>query len=260
MQEQTRETIKSVIDDIKKAIKNRESKILLKKNPNFLIDQQNRNKNEIDQKLSRLRGQYTELLPFVKEIKKYIKDIAETTHVCAVYLLLCFTFQNWNSLFLLAEHGKNSATLSLIRMIKESLMLAHLFAVEFSKNKKENLDKWCSGEIIAHRIGREMMSKLFDEYSPPLNLDIDIEEREAQLYHRDSQAVHSSYAAVLECISPFTEDFDLEGYTGFHRTKSVLKYAEGTMTRTNTTLQFVYLLLLKDKDGWAALKNLMTYY
>ncbi|GAG73368.1 unnamed protein product, partial [marine sediment metagenome] len=246
MQKQTRKTIKLTIDDIKKAIKNMKPKILLKKNPNLLITNKEKDKNEIDQKLSRLRDQYTELLPFVKGIKKHIKDITETTHVCAVYLSLCFAFQNWNSLFLLAEYGKNSAALALIRMIRESLTLAELFALEFSKNERENLDKWCTGEIIPHRIGREMVSKFFDELSliPNLLPPHYIKNLMTNLYQMESQVIHSSYAPILECISPYTENFDFEGYTGFYRTKIFLKHAEGMMTATSSTLKLVYLLLL----------------
>ena len=256
MQKQTRKIVKSVIDDIKKAIKNREPKILLKNNPNFLIDQQNRNKNEIDQKLSRLRDQYTELLPFVKEIKKHIKDITEETHICAVYLSLCFAFLNWNSLFLLAEYGENLAAQSLIRVIRESLGLAELFAIEFSEKKEKYLNKWYSGKIIVHRIGREKRSKYFNKYLPHLYLDT--EKLEAQLYQIESQVIHSSYEPILECISPFTEEFDFEEHAGFHRTNfEILEYAKHIMNLTNTTLQFVYLLLLKDKG---ALKKLIEYY
>lgn len=262
MQEQTRKIVKLVMDSNKQAIKNREPKIALKKNPNLLIVNQKKYKNEIDQILIKLRDQYTELLPFVKGIKKHIKDITETSHVCAVYLSLCFAFQNWNSLFLLAEYGKNSAALALIRMIRESLTLAELFALESSKNEREYLDKWCSGEIIPNRIGREMVSKFFDELSPipnliPLHY---VKNLMTKLYQMESQVLHSSYASILECISPFTEDFDFEGYTGFYRTKIFLKHAEGMMTATSSTLKLVYLLLLKDAGSFDKVNEILMKY
>ena len=262
MQKQTRKTVKLVIDGIKKSIKNRKPKIALEKDPNLLIVNQKKDKNEIDQKLSKLRDQYTELLPFVKGIKEHIKDITEETHVYAVYLLLCFAFQNWNSLFLLAEYGKNSAALALIRLIEESLKLAELFTIEFCKNERKYLNKWCSGEIISHSICREVINKFFDELLPIPNLPpyIYIKKQETYLYQMESQVIHSSYAPILECISPFTEDFDFEGYTGFYRTKIFLKYAEGKMTTTSNTLKLVYILLLKDKDGFDKINGILIKY
>lgn len=262
MQKQTGKTVKSVIDGIKKAIKNDKPKIVLGKNPNILIIRQKNDKNEIDQKLSKLRDQYTELLPFVKGIKKHIKDITETTHVCAVYLLLCFAFQNWNSLFLLAEYGKNSAALAIIRMIRESLTLAELFVLESSKNEREYIDKWCSGEIIPNRIGREMVSKFFDELSAILNLIPlhYIKNLMTKLYQMESLFIHSSYVSILECISPYTENFDFEGYTGFYRTKIFLKHAEGMMTATSSTLKLVYLLLLNDAGSFDKINGILMKY
>lgn len=257
MQEQTRKTVKKIIDINKQAIKNSAPKVTLKENPDFLTIKLDRDKAEIHQILKKLRSQHNELLPFVKEIKKYIQDITETTYVCAAYLLLCHTFQNWNSLFLLAEYGKNSAIQTLIRMIEESLKLIELFVVE-SKNKRDNIDKWYSGEIIIHGTGRKMTNKFFDDL---LNTNSDIEELETHIYQMESQTPHNSYASVLECISPFTEDYDFEGYTGFHRTnESAIKYAEGKMKTTIITLKTVYSLLLKDQHGFEKVNKILLKY
>lgn len=253
-----KKAIKFIIDDCKEKIKSNNPKIALKNNPNLLKEYQHSHKVEIDQLLKKIRDQHKELLPFVREIKKQINDITETTYICAVYLLLCHSFQVFNSLFILAEHGKHSSILTLIRMIKESLMLTNLFVIDSAKNHRKNIDKWFSGEIITHGVGRKETSKYHDELS--LDPNIDLEKLEKFIYQIESLSVHISYASIVTCICPFNEDYEFAGATCLNYTKENLKHASLTMTATNITLMGVYSSLLKDIAGHAKLDKILLKY
>ncbi|OGY84537.1 MAG: hypothetical protein A3F54_05525 [Candidatus Kerfeldbacteria bacterium RIFCSPHIGHO2_12_FULL_48_17] len=256
MQEKTRKKVEWLIENHKQAIKNNGAKIALARNPNLPRMMQEREKFEIQYLLNRLRDQRTELLPFVKGIKKHVKGITENTHVCAVYILLSRIFQNWDALFLLAEHGKNSPSQNLMRMIKEGCMLVKLFTVDSDSGERKNLDKWFSGDIVSHGIGRDTTSEYFDEHSP--YPEIDTKKLESHIYQMESQASHNAYASILESVSPFTEDFDFDGHADFHHTKAVI--AEGSMTDTAITLKAVYSILLKDIDGFEKISEILIKY
>lgn len=256
MQELTRDRINVVIQSNKSAIKNPNAKIALGRNHSLLSDRQEVNKDQIKKTLLVRRDQHSELLPFVKKIKLHIGDITESTHVCAIYILLCHIFENWNSLFILAEQGKNSAVANLLRMIKEGVAMVELFTMEFAKGESTNLDKWFSGEIIGQEICRKMAGEFAKEYSPCQ--EVNVKELDAHIYQMESQASHNSYLSVLELVSPFTEDFDFDGYTGFVRTCAWIKY--GSLASTNIALKLVYQLLTRDKKDLERLDKILIKY
>lgn len=246
MQEETKEKIKNLIEDFKKRLKNPEPKKFLIIFPNTINDTKVIKKLEIDHLLVQLDNQYKELLPFVKQIKLSVGDITEQTFVCAVYLLLCRVFDNWESIFILAQKGKSPAIGNTIRAIKEALMQIELFSIDSSNTDRTNLDKWFSGEIITHSTGREKFSEVKD--------------LSAHIYSIESQVSHNGYASILESMSPYTEDYDFDGYTGYHRTIAWLKYAIGSMETTNIAMKFVYLHIIKDKDAYQKLNEILIKY
>jgi len=240
MQEETKDKIKNLIEDLKKRLKNPKPKKFLMFFPNTLTDTKIVKKLEINHLLAQLDNQHKELFPFVKQIKLSIGDITEQTFVCAVYLLLCRVFDNWKSIFMLSQEGKSPAIGNTIRAIKEALMQIELFSVDSSNMDRTNLDKWFSGDIIAHSIGREKFSEVKD--------------LSKQVYSIESQISHNGYVSVLESISPYTED------TGYHRTIALLKYAIGSMETTNIAMKFVYLYIMKDKDAYQKLDEILIKY
>mgnify|MGYP001588103487 CR=1 FL=1 len=64
--------------------------------------------------------------------------------------------------------------------------------------------------------------------------------------------------AVLESVSPFTEDFDFDGYTGFYRIISWLR--AGSLTTTNITLKLVYSSVINNKEYVAKLNEILIRY
>lgn len=255
MNEQTKKDVRFLIDDNKRAIKNPLPKIALKEDPDLLVKERKDLERCINEVLTAIQQQYAELLPFVKELRKHIRDITEESHICAVYLLLCHASQDWNSLFLLGKHG--DLTMQIVfRRIKESLALTELFTLEYRDGTRKNLDKWFSGNIIDHSLCRDAQEKFFQEM--PENKGIDIKTMLTRLYQSESLATHVSYSTMLECISPFTEDFDFSGRTQYFRTCHALPYAKGVMDAMNITLKLVYLFLMKDSRGYERLDEILV--
>lgn len=254
MNEQTKKDIKFLIDDNRMAIKNPLPKIALRTDPDLLVKERKDLEWRINEVLTVIQQQYVELLPFVKELRKHVRDITEESHICAVYLLLCHASQDWNSLFLLGKHG--DLTMQIVfRRIKESLALTELFTLEYRDGARKNLDKWFSGNIIDHSLCRDAQEKFFQEM--PENKGIDIKTMLTRLYQSESLATHVSYSTMLECISPFTEDFDFSGRTQYFRTCHALPYAKGVMDAMNITLKLVYLFLMEDPHGYERLDEIL---
>lgn len=258
MQDLSRKKIQFTIESNKFAIKQKEPKVAWSREPNLRHSIQKRHKREIDELLTILQKQHVELLPFVKNIKSHIKDITESTHICAIYLLLCHIFDNWNSLFLLAENGKSAAMANLLRMIREGNLLVHLFVTEAAAKKRTNLDKWFAGDIIGQAICRKTVSAYPAKHSP--HPEIDEEKLGAHIYGIESQASHNAYIATLESVSPFTEDYDFAGYTGFYRALSWLRCMRGALSSTNIALKAVYSSVIKDKDNYKELDDILMKY
>lgn len=257
MNKHAKETVEFVIKDNKRAIKSPLPKIALKQNPNLLTDEQKKNEDEIAKRLDYLQKYYDDLLPFIKEIKQHIKNITEETPICAAYLLLSSTARYWESIFLLVKNG-DLAFQNTLRTIKESLALTDLFALEFRKEERKYLDKWFSGEIISHGSARQAHSDFFME--DPKNSSFDLKSLAAHIYQIESQSSHNSYATMLECVSPFTEDFDFEKYTRYARTKYAMDYLKGSMDATNITLKSTYLFLIQDEEKYEKLDEILIKY
>jgi hypothetical protein len=256
MQKSSKKMIEDAIASNKAAIKHGGPKIDLKLNPEMLIADKEFFKKQINSLLLILREHYNELLPYVKKIKSNINDITENTHVCAVYLLLCNIFDNWDSFFLLAEKGKSIASGSLIRLIKEGVMQVEYFSIEALNGDRIALDKWFSGNIIEHGKGREAMSKLFEKFLPtPGNNYKDLS---ASVYQVESQVSHNAYGTILEMVSPFSEDYDFDGYNGHYRAIHWLRYAIGSLEATNMALRSVYLIIIKDLDSHKKIDEILT--
>jgi hypothetical protein len=258
MQEESRKKIEKVIASNKFAIKKKEPKIAFATNLRLRHDILVQDKREIAILLSALQSQHSELSPFVHRLKSYVKDITEETHICAVYLILCHIFENWDSVFLLADNGKSNAVGNLIRTIKEGIMLTELFCFDCKNNDSTNLKRWFSGYIIEHSVGREKMSKNFDESL--INPQLDFKKMDAHIYQMESQVPHNSYATILELVSPFTEDYDFDGFTGYHRTLAWLRYATGSLAATNISLKAVYSYIINDEQIYNNLDKILLKY
>lgn len=258
MQDLTRVKIQDLIKQNRKSIKNKGAKIAWAADPFLRKKIKIGHENEAQVILSMLRAWHKELMPYVLKIKSQVSDITEQTHICAIYLLMCHIFENLNSFFLLAEQGKHSAAGNLLRMIQEAHMTINLFAIDYKNDDRTNIEKWFSGNIISHGIGREKVGKHFEEKGPLP--EVNRKKLDAHIYQVESQTSHNAYISVLESISPFTEDFDFDGYTGFYRIISYLKYTSTIMTMCNNSLRMTNLYVLKNKDDEIKLNEILIRY
>lgn len=250
-----KDDIKFLIKDNLHKIKSHRPKLARMANPNLLNDQKQQDAEAIGKLLEELTQYCEELQPFISQLKNNISDIAEQSHLCAIYLLMCFNLQTWQSIYMLSREGFYSQTMSLIRIIKESSMICSLFSLEKMQNKEQYLKKWFSGEIISHSNGRKAEEEFFEKNSPCP--EIDLKRLQSYIYQMESQPAHCSYASMLENISPFSEDFDLEMYTGFRRVIPALNYAKGSMEDMNITLKSIYLIMLKDSSRYNELDTIL---
>jgi hypothetical protein len=239
-------------------IKSNKPKIALNNNPNLLEDIKESDLYKINNSLSLLKKQYEDLSPFVLLIKESIPDITEKTHLCAAYLLLCRYLQIWQSIFILLKSGNYSSLMTLVRSAKELSMLVDLFSLEYKNETDINLKKWFSGVIISHESGRIVVTEFLENEA--LNRNIDIKKLQAYVYQMESLIPHAAYISVLENVSPFTEDFDFEGYTGFRRTTLALGYVKGTMDSLFITLKLVYSFLLNDNINYSKINQIFLKY
>lgn len=252
MQELTYQNITYVIESLKKSVKKGLPKDRWAADPNLRKSLLADHKSEIHAVLIKLRQHHKELLPFVKKIKLQISDITESSYPCALYLLLCQLFENWNSFFILIENGKSAAAANLLRMNEEAIELVNLFTADFYAEKDANLKKWFNGKIIDQSTCRERLGK------SAIYPQLDQKKLSAHIYQMESQASHNGYSTILESISPFTEDFDFDGYSQFFHSLTWLKL--GSLCSTNIALKGVYEFGFKSNGDFKKLDEILLKY
>lgn len=255
MREDNKKDIQSLINDHKTAIKDYGPKKAIKDDPFYLEKDRILTAKEIAISLESLTNYYQKLFPFLNKIKSHIPDITEQTHIAAIYLTLCNVFEFWSSFFILLKNGKGTECACLLRTIKEGNMQVDLLVTEALKGVNIELNKWFSGEILSHGIGREKLSKFIGESKSENGNEF--KELSTKIYQMESQAAHNSYESILECVSPFTEDYDFDGYSNNFRASTWGKYAIGSMEATNISLKGVFEYL-KDNESYKALSEILS--
>lgn len=153
----------------------------------------------------------------IKSIRKSIPNIWDQTNIAAVYFLLCKSFSNLETVIELAKKGHNFEIIELSRSAIESLDLAFLFLED---GEEELLKKWFDGKIIENDKSRKAFqratNKFIEESSGSTKVDLPIEDLKRKVYKIYSSYTHSSYAALLDMVDVFQEDFDFDRYAGFH--------------------------------------------
>jgi hypothetical protein len=104
MQEKVKNDISFRIDDNIKVIKNPYTKLELLNNSNLLKEYELDYKKQIEILIIELEKQYNDIVPFVKNLEKYIKDITEQTFFSAVYLLSSSILSIFSSINILAKN------------------------------------------------------------------------------------------------------------------------------------------------------------
>jgi hypothetical protein len=169
--------------------------------------------------------------------------------------LLSWVLNTWDSIILLANKGKYSSIMILLRSIEEALMQCKLFLLDSNENKTKNINEWFNWSIISHWTWRDKMTaNLPDEW-------IDIRSMQSYLYKMESMHTHTSYISILENVSPYSEDYDLDWCTGYYRTNEALQWiALPKMNLMAITLKWIYKLIVQDNQSVSKLNNLISKY
>lgn len=256
MNEKTKKDKAFLIADNRRAIKSLEAKKALKEDPNLIEKDKERSRMEIALKLPTLEQYFSELLPFIKNLRGYVQDITEETFICAVYLSLSHACQDWKSLFSLARNG-DYGSFAFVRLIKEAIALSDLFVLDSRKNKHKHLSEWFKGEIVGHGACRIAQDEFMQEGGMVVD---EMKNIASHIYQMESLVIHGSYISMIESVSPFTEDFDYDGRTQYSRTNNGLDYAKGVMDAMNINLKLVYGQLIGDKEKYEQLDKILTKY
>lgn len=253
MQEKVKNDISFRIDDNIKVIKNPYTKLELLNNSNLLKEYELDYKKQIEILIIELEKQYNDIVPFVKNLEKYIKDITEQTFFSAVYLLSSSILSIFSSINILAKNWEYNSIMTLLRKLDEATTLCNLFSFECNENDSNNLNKWFSWKIIDHKIWREKTDTL------PEWINIDFKSLQSYLYQMTSQSAHNWYSSLLENISTFTENYD-NWLTWYYHTISALKMTLWWITEFIITLKWIYLFVIKDVENYDKLDLILEKY
>ena len=64
----------------------------------------------------------------------------------------------------------------------------------------------------------------------------------------------------MELVSPFTEDYDFDGYNGYLRTISWLRYASGSLEATNIAVKMVYSIVINDEKAFKEINKILIKF
>ena len=205
------------------------------------------NEATIREMINPLQETMPSIRDLIKEVKKNIKSIDEQTKFSAVYLLLGKVFSNIEAMFILAGSGKNLEMMEMCRSAQESLDLIILFLIDESDPL---LKRWFAGATIPNKEARAAIHKFLNEDKELVGEEgIPVDKMTAHIYDIYSKYTHSSYAALLDAVDAFHEDFDFEGYSGFHYTKENFRMVQNISASLATTLKHVFLNL-KDQSNF----------
>lgn len=253
MQEKVKNDITFIIDDNIKAIKNPYTKLELLQNPNILNELEQDYKKQIEFLVTELNKQYSDIVPFVNNLEKYVKDITEQTFFSAMYLISNSILWIFSSIKILSWNWEYNSIMTLLRKLDEATTLCNLFSFECNENDSSNLNKWFSWKIIDHKIWREKTNKL------PEWINIDFKSLQSYLYQMTSQPAHNWYSSLLENISPFDEKYD-NWLTWYYRTISALKMTLWWLTEFIITLKWIYLFVINDVKSYEKLDLILEKY
>ncbi|MDD2693656.1 MAG: hypothetical protein PHY14_01880 [Candidatus Gracilibacteria bacterium] len=235
-----REDILKLIDSNLTAIRNPVIKQLIILNPEYEGDLKSEHLRKIENQILEIEVVLKELSPFVYNIRNSISDITGNNPTCAIYLLLCSCIESFKAIVILGKSGFYQEIMTINRKLEEAMTQCEVFMHDNNEDIITNFNKWFSGAIISHSVGREKIGALHK------NTDVNVESLGNYIYRMESNVSHNGYIGMLEMISPFTKDYDLVGSTRFHRTAGAIGHTIGKLTHFTILLKGIYLYLFKD--------------
>lgn len=248
--------IKQLIEEHIAKLKTHKAKEYFTQNPLYPEHQKDRDLKEIQEGLNKLKSIYSQIEKKIKKIRNLISDITDQSTLCAVYLIYGKVLRTWEAVFLLSSKGYNFEIMELIRSINENLDLIKTFHLD---KEQKYLTQWFQGEIIGHRISRELGDKFLRNSGIKSIKEHDLSPYDisTDVYRGFSKYTHCSYAALIaESVDVFNEDFDWNGYAGTHYTLHNIGALENTMATTLITLKLTYQKL-GDTNSYKEIDNIL---
>ncbi len=231
-------------DNLEERISERLKKLQSRKGYYYLLthldypsNQKRLDKNAINAQIKVIEDALPEIKKLMKQIKRYVPHIWDQTKYAAAYLLLGKAFSNLETIILLAQKGHNLEMVDLARSGTESIDLAFLL---FEDSQNQQLEKWFKGKIIENEKARKALDRVINQLNPA-SVKLPVEEMKKEVYKTYSLYTHSSYAALLDSIDVFHEDFDFERYAGFHFARRNLHAVQDLAIKILLQLKNIYV-------------------
>lgn len=202
-------------------------------------------KNQVLARAKFLEVNLPEIRKIIGDIRQYVPQIWNQDAITAVYLLIAKSYVNLETIINIAKEGCVFEVVEIARSAHESLDLAFLFLEE---GQEERLKKWFKGKIIENKHSREQLHRTINSEKTGNN-NYPVYDTKTDIYGIYSLYTHSSYAALLDLVDVFHEDFDYEKISSFHYT---LKYFDAIIDNLTVSL------LLELKNVFVKYKNLET--
>jgi len=190
----------------------------------------------INKRLKAIENILPGIRDLIKKMRKFVPHIWDQTKYSAVYLLLGKAFSNLETTIFLAKKGHNLEIVDLARAGTESVDLAFLL---FEDDQTHQLTKWFAGKIIQNKKARKAFHRVVKQVVRE-STELPVEEMKRKVYETYSLYTHSSYAALLDAIDIFHEDFDFERYAGFHYTRRNAHVIQDLVIKILLQLQNVF--------------------
>lgn len=211
----------------------------------------------VNNSIKQIEKMLPKILELIKEIKKYFKDIYDQNNIVASYLLLGKTYKNLQCVLEEAKNGNVSIVVELCRSGQEALDLVFLFSE--AKGQKY-LNKWFKGEIISNKEAREVMDKSVNEMLTSLSKSqMSIQDMKADIYWVYSLFTHSGFGFLLDMVDVYHEDFDFDGFAGFHYTRKYLHLVDNMVVSILLGLKNIFSVC-KDLKNLTKTENLLATF
>lgn len=249
---------KQLIEERVKNLKSGWAKNHLKIDMLYPIRKKEEDKATIKKEVEHCEKVLTEIEGMVKDLKKSVNHITDQTLICACYLILGKLINTYKAIFVLARLGHNQEVMELVRSASENNDLAVLFCLD---EKQTYLPRWFNGDIIQHGSYRELMDSIFvkSDIPPSIKGRVDHKKLTNTIYRVMSKYTHCSYAALLDSIDVFREDFDFDSYAGFHYVNESWHMLSSALGNTIVVLKAVYSVL-RDDVGYEKADQLLLQF
>jgi hypothetical protein len=125
------EIFKTTADRVKQLIEQeKEIERIHRLHPNWPNQEREENRKSVLQQTQELEGFFDLIFPFITNIRSYISKVTDQNRTTACYFLLGKTSKSFRTIFLLAREGYSYEVMKILRGIRESIDLVHLFLNE----------------------------------------------------------------------------------------------------------------------------------